>query len=68
MIERCEHGDVAWDGIREHSGSYGSAVGTCRECGAAVASSLSGRHAITTDEGDGDREEMEEALLQSGPA
>lgn len=67
MIDRCNHGDVAWDGIRESTtATHGRAVGTCRVCGASVASTLSGLHEINQDVDEGERET--EPLLEAGNA
>lgn len=67
MIDRCNHGNVTWDGIREDTtATHGTAVGTCSECGAAVASSLSGVYAVAAD--DEDAETEAEVLLEAGHA
>lgn len=67
MIDRCNHGDVTWDGIRESTGTTrGKAVGTCGECGATVASTLSGLHEIEPDD---DEEELETKVpIEAGRA
>lgn len=66
MIERCNHGDVAWDRISENTtAAHGKAVGTCRECGARVASTLTALHEVEQPEG----EDLESrAVLESGHA